>query len=86
MVSLLVKFATPVAAVAILYRLLVADIIAFVGPWRVIQRLSDFPAYSCRRVQHPNSEGCEDMWIDDEARLLYAACLGSVARQHWSPT
>ena len=55
------------------------------GIRRVIQPIEDFP-YSCRRIRHERLEGCEHMWIDNEARVLYAACGSSAARVQWNPS
>ena len=54
-----------------------------VGVGRVMQSLEEFP-YNCRRLVHKRLEGCEDLWLDDEARVLYAACSGSIARSQWN--
>ncbi|KAH3996503.1 hypothetical protein HBI56_137760 [Parastagonospora nodorum] len=43
------------------------------GLGRVIQDIEDFP-FECKRIVHPKLEACEDLWLDDEARVLYAAC------------
>jgi hypothetical protein len=73
-----------ILTLAALYQLVIKEIL-FVGfgVGRVIQPIEDFP-YSCRRVVHKKLEACEDLWLDDEARVLYAACTGSRHRMHWS--
>ena len=53
------------------------------GFGRTLQSIDDFP-YTCRRLRHERLEGCEDLWLDDEARVLYAACSGSLARSQWN--
>lgn len=53
------------------------------GFGRVIQSIDDFP-YDCRRVEHPRLEACEDLWLDNEARTLYAACAGTEGRLAWN--
>lgn len=55
------------------------------GIGREVQPLENFP-YNCRRVKHKLLEGCEDMWIDQDTRLLYAACANSYSRSQWCPT
>lgn len=55
-----------------------------IGIGRVIQSIDEFP-YTCRRVVHPLLEACEDLWIDDQARTLYAACAGTQNRLQWNP-
>ena len=45
--------------------------------------LTTFPTIAAGLV-HKQLEGCEDIWLDDEARVLYAACSGTVARTQWN--
>lgn len=67
------------------YQFLFKDIIfTSMGVRRTIQNVTDFP-YDCRRIRHPKLEGCEDMWLDNELRLLYAACAPVLGRVHWTP-
>ncbi|KAF7590354.1 hypothetical protein BBP40_002957 [Aspergillus hancockii] len=55
-----------------------------VGIKRVVQPIGDFP-YDCERVRHPLLEGCEDIWLDEDGRKLYAACTSVASRRGWSP-
>ncbi|KAJ5969480.1 hypothetical protein N7501_005728 [Penicillium viridicatum] len=74
-----------VLALGILYRAYVHNIIFLtIGIGREIQPIDDFP-WTCTRLQHPLLEGCEDMWLDDQERKLYAACNTADSRQGWSP-
>ena len=54
------------------------------GLGRVLQPIEAFP-YSCRRLTHDKLQACEDLWLDDEARVLYAACTGAQYRLAWVP-
>lgn len=75
-----------VALSGVLWQWYLKDVLLLtVGVGRVIQPIEDFP-YSCRRINHERLEGCEDLWLDDKERVLYAACSGSVARALWNPT
>ncbi|KAL5362988.1 hypothetical protein BJX96DRAFT_154982 [Aspergillus floccosus] len=76
-----------ILAIAIgLYRIYLHDVLMlFFGIGRVVQPLEDFPEYRCHRIQHPLLESCEDIWLDESARKLYAACSGVDARAAWSP-
>lgn len=69
---------------AALYQLILKDFI-FVsfGAGRVIQPIEDFP-YNCRRLTHERLEDCEDIWLDAEKRVLYAACTGTDHRIGWN--
>lgn len=51
---------------------------------RVLQPIEDFP-YNCRRVNHERLEACEDLWLDDQERVLYLACAGTKSRIQWNP-
>ncbi len=74
-----------VASIAPIYLLFFKDLfMTLFGVGRVIQTIDEFP-YTCRRLVHPKLEACEDMWLDDEKRALYAACAGTQSRLHWSP-
>ena len=78
--------AVSIAMIAISYRWFLKDIIyGSIGYHREIQDISDFP-YTCRKIWDPIAEGCEDMWIDHEKRVLYAACAPSVGRIRWTPS
>ncbi|KAF1913087.1 hypothetical protein BDU57DRAFT_589827 [Ampelomyces quisqualis] len=84
----------PTAATSIYYALVVAWGASFyqfylrdvftttLGLGRVVQDIGEFP-YDCRRIVHPRLEACEDMWLDNEGRVLYAACAGTEARVNW---
>ena len=75
-----------VVLVALFYQWYLKDILfVSAGLGRVMQPIEDFP-YNCRRIRHERLEGCEDLWLDDEARVLYAACTSSAARPQWNPT
>ena len=86
MPSFLVTFGAMLAVVGgVGYQFLFKDIIfTSLGIKRVIQDVSDFP-YACRQIRHPQFEGCEDMWLDDDKRLLYAACAPVSGRAQWTP-
>jgi len=86
----------PTAATSIYYALVVAWGASFyqfylqdffqttIGIGRVIQPIEDFP-FSCHRIEHSRLEACEDLWLDNEARVLYAACAGTdPGRLHWN--
>ncbi|KAH8781894.1 serum paraoxonase/arylesterase-like protein [Hyaloscypha finlandica] len=55
-----------------------------IGVGRVIQPIEDFP-YKCRRLNHERLEACEDLWLDDQERVLYLACAGTESRIQWNP-
>ncbi|KAF2127489.1 serum paraoxonase/arylesteras-like protein [Dothidotthia symphoricarpi CBS 119687] len=84
-ISTTVYYALVVAWGASFYQLTLKDIFATTyGFGRVIQNIDEFP-YSCRRIEHERLEGCEDLWLDNEARVLYAACAGTESRLAWTP-
>ena len=71
--------------VAIAYRVYLHDVVSFLfGFNRVVQPIEDFP-WDCKRLHHPLLEGCEDIWLDDDARRLYGACANLETRQGWTP-
>ncbi|KAL4898659.1 hypothetical protein BDV59DRAFT_167292 [Aspergillus ambiguus] len=76
-----------ILAIAIgFYKFYIHDaFILFFGIGRVIQPLEDFPEYHCHRIQHPLLESCEDVWLDEKGRTLYAACSNVATRAAWSP-
>ncbi|KAH6629339.1 hypothetical protein C7974DRAFT_184833 [Boeremia exigua] len=81
----LVYYSAVVAWSAAVYQFLVKDILTVtLGLGRVIQSIDEFP-YSCQRIEHPHLEACEDLWLDDIERVLYAACAGTKSRMAWSP-
>lgn len=87
MPSFFVTFtAVLIGTIAVSYPFFFKDLLfETVGVGRVIQDLSEFP-YTCRRITHPRMEGCEDMWLDAEQRLLYAACAPALSRVAWTPS
>ncbi|KAH7084118.1 hypothetical protein FB567DRAFT_528431 [Paraphoma chrysanthemicola] len=80
-----VYYALVVAWAASFYQFFVRDLLSTTfGVGRVIQNIEEFP-YSCRRIQHPRLEACEDLWLDNEGRTLYAGCAGtSPGRLEWN--
>ena len=54
------------------------------GVGRPVDQIANFP-WSCRRISHSQLEGCEDLYLDEKDRVLYAACSGSIARGSWNP-
>lgn len=81
----LAYYAAVVAWSASLYQFFLKDFLAVtVGLGRDIQAIEKFP-YECRKLVHEKLEACEDLWIDDEKRVLYAACAGTKGRMAWSP-
>jgi hypothetical protein len=83
--SILRNSAFAVAAFAAIYQFWVKELVFDVlGVGRAIEPIENFP-WDCRRVAHPHFEGCEDLYLDEEGRVLYAACSGSIARSQWNP-
>ena len=79
--------ATLAVFIGVLYQLGLRDLIwNTAGVGRVVQPIEDFQEYTCRRIRHSKLEGCEDMWLDDKERLLYAACASSTGRVNWCPS
>jgi hypothetical protein len=79
-----VFFALVVAWGASFYQLYLKELLTTTfGVGRVIQSIDEFP-YTCRRLEHPQLEACEDIWLDDEGRTLYAACAGTNGRLAWN--
>lgn len=84
-VSSLVYYSAVVAWSAAIYQFLIKDILTVsLGIGRVIQTIDEFP-YSCQRIENPQLEACEDLWLDDSERVLYAACAGTKSRMAWNP-
>lgn len=54
------------------------------GIGRVLEPIDRFP-YKCRILEHSQLESCGDLWLDEENRVLYAACAGLASRNAWSP-
>lgn len=52
-----------------------------IGIGRVMKSIHEFP-YTCRRIRHQRLEACEDLWLDDQERVVYLACASSVGRMH----
>ncbi|KAI5373481.1 calcium-dependent phosphotriesterase [Alternaria alternata] len=78
-------YAFVVAWGASLYQLYLKDLFAITfGVGRVIQSIDEFPEFSCSRLVHPRLEACEDIWLDDHERTLYAACAGTADRLAWN--
>ncbi|KAF9693356.1 hypothetical protein EKO04_008576 [Ascochyta lentis] len=81
----LLYYSAVVAWSAAVYQFLVKDILTVgLGLGRVIQTIDEFP-YSCQRIEHPQLEACEDLWLDGTDRTLYAACAGTKSRMAWNP-
>ncbi|KAI9163790.1 calcium-dependent phosphotriesterase [Paramyrothecium foliicola] len=71
--------------IGIIYRMFFYDLLAvFIGFNRTVQPIEDFP-YDCQRLAHPLLEACEDLWIDDAGRKLYATCSSVETRSGWNP-
>jgi len=80
-----VYWALVVAWGASLYQIYLKDLFTITfGVGRVIQSIDEFPEFNCRRLVHPRLEACEDIWLDNEGRTLYAACAGTAARLAWN--
>ncbi|KAJ4359440.1 hypothetical protein N0V95_002187 [Ascochyta clinopodiicola] len=81
----LLYYSAIVAWSAAVYQFLIKDILTVgLGLGRVIQSIDEFP-YSCQRIEHPQLEACEDLWLDASDRTLYAACAGTKSRMAWNP-
>lgn len=81
----IVYYSAVVAWAAAIYQFLIKDILTVsLGIGRVIQTIDEFP-YSCQRITHPQLEACEDLWLDEQERVLYAACAGTKSRMAWNP-
>lgn len=77
--------AIAVALLAAIYQLWLKNhIFNVVGIGRAIRPIETFP-WNCHRIVHPQLEGCEDLFLDEKDRVLYAACSGSEARSQWNP-
>ena len=81
----IIWYSAVVAWSALIYQFLVKDLLTVsFGIGRVIQTIDEFP-YSCSRIEHPQLEPCEDLWLDEQSRTLYTACAGTRSRMAWSP-
>jgi hypothetical protein len=70
---------------ALLWPVILRDIIVISGGFgRKLQPLSDFP-YQCRRISGPCLQACEDMWLSERTRQLFLACSTSLGRKEWMP-
>jgi hypothetical protein len=75
-VATTVYYALVVAWGASLYQLVLKDLFTTTfGVGRVMQGIDEFPC-TCRRIEHPRLEACEDIWLDNDARTLYAVGCG----------
>lgn len=73
--------------IGLFYEFFLKDILFIsIGVGRIIQPIEDFP-YSCHKIYGPENilESCEDLWLDDEGRTLYGACVDLKSRHQWSP-
>ncbi|PSN65490.1 hypothetical protein BS50DRAFT_575481 [Corynespora cassiicola Philippines] len=79
------KSALAVAFLAAAYQFWAKHFIfSLLGIGREVESIENFP-FNCRRVVNKQLEGCEDLWLDEAGRVLYAACSGSIARSQWNP-
>ncbi|KAF7926666.1 uncharacterized protein EAE97_010175 [Botrytis byssoidea] len=70
---------------AVLYQTILKDWLYLnFGVGRTHNKLEDYP-FTCRRVEHPLLESCEDLFLDHEDRTLYAACSTIASRRGWGP-
>lgn len=80
----IIYFTVFAACAAVFYQVCLKEFVSTtLGIGRVVESIHNFP-YTCRRVEHPRLEACEDLWLDDEARTLYAACAGTEGRLAWN--
>ncbi|KAF2450346.1 hypothetical protein P171DRAFT_439012 [Karstenula rhodostoma CBS 690.94] len=69
---------------AVLWQLLLRDLLfVTIGLRRVTQTVDEFP-YKCRKIIDKRLSGCEDIWLDDQERILYAACASTDGRLAWN--
>ena len=81
----IIYYSAVVAWSAAVYQFLIKDILTTsIGLGRKIQSIDEF-SYSCQRIEHPQLEACEDLWLDEQERTLYAACAGTKSRMAWNP-
>jgi hypothetical protein len=70
---------------AVLWQGVMRDVVFItLGVGRTTQKIEDFP-YNCKRIRSPLLESCEDMWLDEDGRNLYAACSTIANRGGWGP-
>lgn len=69
---------------AVLFQLVLKDLLfVSLGIGRSMQSVEEF-SYDCRKIHHRLLESCEDIWLDDEGRKLYAACSEVSSRRKWN--
>ncbi|KAI6363580.1 hypothetical protein MCOR25_005863 [Pyricularia grisea] len=74
-----------VAIFGVLFQLyLKDDLINLFAIGRTIQPIGDFP-YTCRRIDNPRLQACEDMWLSEQTRQLFMACSEPLGRAAWLP-
>ncbi|KAL2858623.1 calcium-dependent phosphotriesterase [Aspergillus pseudoustus] len=56
----------------------------FLGVGRSLRQIQEFP-YTCHRLEHQFLSSCEDLWLDEDNRTLYAACSDLSSRTQWLP-
>lgn len=74
-------------SLSLTYTFFLKDILfVSLGIGRVIQPIEDFP-YNCRKIYGRDGllQSCEDLWLDETSRTLYAACTDLKSRHEWSP-
>ena len=70
---------------AVFYQVFLSNFLfVFLNIGGVLQPLEDFE-YDCQRIYHPLLESCEDLWLDQASRILFAACGDMNSRQNWVP-
>ncbi|KAE9372007.1 calcium-dependent phosphotriesterase [Stipitochalara longipes BDJ] len=80
-----VRLGAVVLFLGVLYQSWLKEVLfEVIGVGRVIQPIEDFP-YNCRRINHERLEACEDLWLDEQERVLYLACAGTESRIQWNP-
>lgn len=86
MASLATKISLAATALlAILFQLYLKNPIWLgLGIGRTIEPISAFP-YTCRRIEDPRMQSCEDMWLSESTRQLFLACSDPHARSKWMP-
>jgi hypothetical protein len=73
--------------IALVFQFFLKDLLfTSFGIGRTIQPIEDFP-YTCRKIYGSENilQSCEDLWLDDEGRTLFAACVDLKSRHEWSP-
>lgn len=75
------------AVIGLFYEFFLKDILfVALGIGRTVQPIEDFP-YNCQKIYGAENllQSCEDLWLDDEGRTLYGACVDLTSRNEWSP-